>query len=103
MSTTNRSDDTTDTQTTDAYDNILRSLEQGVIVTINENTPNAKGMGEFTVEYSDNTATNVGLKKGRQNYQIKRKDGNIVIGKQSETNLKRTETVVTIEILGVRN
>lgn len=94
--TTNESD-----ENIDQYDAILRALEEGTIITVNDNTPNSAGLGEFTVEFSKDNNTRVSLFDGRRYHEIKRIGDDIVIGETTEQELKRTKTVETIEVLGI--
>lgn len=99
----NKSECTTEPtkENTDQYDAILRALEEDTIITVNDNTPNSAGLGEFTVEFSKDNNTRVSLFDGRRYHEIKRIGDDIVIGETTEQGLKRTETVETIEVLGI--
>jgi hypothetical protein len=88
-------------ENTDQYDTLLRALEEKTVITVNDSTPNSTTLGEFTVEFSNNTTTKVSLYDGRDYYEIRRKGGNIIIGLATEEGLKRKKTVETIEVLGI--
>lgn len=85
----------------DAYDSILRSLESGVSLTVNDNTPNSVTWGIMNVRFSYDGKTKVGLTDGLQEFEIQRRNDDIVIGKVTENGLKRTRSVETIEVLGI--
>lgn len=80
----------------DAYDNILRSFQPGVVITINEATE------ELTVASSSDSNTDVILSGfNDKTYQIKREDGDINYYEVTDSGLNFIDPVETLEIIGI--
>ncbi len=86
---------------TDSFDKLLRAMEPGLIVTINENEPQSRGWPNMVVDYSWDDKTKVGLTGHGDEYRIVRRDGDIVIGDSTPVGVRNTESVTTIEVLGI--
>jgi len=86
----------------DQYDTLLRSMEEGLIISVNEATPKMPASGELTVEYSNDKETSV-YAKGFNNsdWKIRREGDSIVYYEMTEDGLSFEDEVVSIEILGV--
>jgi len=86
------------------YDLILRNLERGTIISLNDNAPGSMPSGELTVEYSLQSKTKVGLTDTAGNdWEIltTEHDG-LVYGKVEQDGVTIEDSVITIEILGVQ-
>lgn len=87
---------------TDQYDSLLRSMESGLLITINDGAPLAKPTGELEVEYSKDGETQVSLSGSNGCYRIHRNDnGAIVYSEETEDGLSFRDGVITIEVLGI--
>jgi hypothetical protein len=57
---------------TDQYDHILRAMENGLLISINNDAKGSTPTGELKVVYSKDDKTHVQLKNGDEHYQIHR-------------------------------
>lgn len=91
-----------ETEETDQYDSLLRAMEEGLIISINDGTSSAMPTGELTVVYSKDDETHVCLNDGEKGYRIHRKDnGAIVYSEETEDGLSFVDGVITLEVLGI--
>jgi len=88
----------------DQYDSILRALEPGTIITIN-NQPNVRELpsGELTVGHSKDDRTNVLLKESSEVwYRIRRDtEGDLSYVRVKEDGTDYQGKVITLEIVGI--
>lgn len=88
----------------DQYDTVLREMEPGLLVTVNESTPGGSRFPEMEVVYSEDDRTLVDLAAAvnrEKAYQIKRRSDGLVIGRARESGLYETCSIETIEIVGI--
>lgn len=87
----------------DQYDTLLRSLEEGVILSINNSLSAGGASYELTVESSKSEKTFVWLNGPDDSYyQIYRDDrGELVYAEVAEDGLEYQDEVITLEILGL--
>lgn len=88
---------------TDQYDTLLRSLEQGVLLSLNNSARNVLPTDELCVEYSNDTDTDVRLSgPSDRHYKIHRhRNGNLIYSEITADGYSYEDEVTTIEILGL--
>lgn len=88
---------------TDQYDTLLRSMEEGLLISINNASYGSSPSFELRVEYSSDDKTNVGLAgPGESHYLIHRdRRGELVYEEETECGLDYQDEVITIEVLGI--
>jgi len=86
-------------QKADQYDTLLRAMEPGLLITIN----NESGIpsDELRVQYSSSEKTEVGLVGRGQSWMITRNNGELVYGRCDEFGLSEKHDIVTIEVIGI--
>ena len=84
---------------TDQYDALLRAMQEGLLITLN----NESGIpsGELKVKYSLSNQTEVGLVGKGQDWMITRDNDELVYGRCDGFGLSEQHEVVTIEVLGI--
>jgi len=90
---------------TDQYDTLLRSMEEGLIISVNESTEHAVSHGELEVLYSYDGKTWVAVKNSQREYAIVRRDDDeIRIHPMEKDGLtwSGSNEVLTIEVLGLK-
>ena len=86
-------------QEPDQYDTLLRAMEPGLLITINDGS--GIPSDELRVEYSSSGKTEVGLVGRGQDWMITRDNGELVYGRCDEFGLSEQYDVVTIEVIGI--
>lgn len=93
------------TKSTDQYDTILRSLEKGVILTINDSSVSSTPTDELKVTSSSNNETDVSLEgMNDTHWSITRNhNGKLVFGENTHDGFDEVDEVITFEIVGINN
>jgi hypothetical protein len=88
----------------DQYDDVLRGMTEGLLITINnDDSAHGRESGELRVRSSKAGETNVDLYGYSDGWcQIIRRDDTILWGHMCEDGLRRKSAVETIEIVGIR-
>lgn len=88
----------------DQYDAVLQAVEEGLILTVNHNQTGMVSSEELTVMQSSDDETNVLLNGyGESQYRICRDgDDELVYGEVTENGFAVEDSVITLEILGVK-
>ncbi len=88
---------------TDQYDTLLRAMEEGLLVSINNESNGSLPSDELRVEYSRDDETNVQLTgPGESHWKIHRdRRGELVYSEMTENGLSYEDEVVTIEVIGL--
>lgn len=93
---------TDETEDTDQYDTLLRAMESGLLISINNATDHALPTGELKVEYSRDDETHVTLGNASERYRIHRNRRNgLIYSEVTEDGLSYEDEVITIEVLGI--
>lgn len=91
------------TEELDQYDTLLRSMEEGLLVSINNEAQSELPTGELRVEHSSDDRTEVRLKRGFEDWMKVHRDarGDLVLSDVTEDGLSYEADVITIEIIGL--
>jgi hypothetical protein len=86
---------------TEAYKNILSSVEIGTIIEFNSHDTDPPSTGELTVVYSEDDVVETTLVKYEDNYwKLKEKGGDLIIGETKDGRLRHPDQVITFSVLG---
>jgi|AntDeeMinimDraft_5_1070356.scaffolds.fasta_scaffold02869_8 hypothetical protein len=88
---------------TDQYDTLLRSMEPGLLISVNNATDHALPSGELTVKSSRDDETNVFLTGFQDSHwRIHREmSGDLVYDEIGDCGESYVDDILTIEILGM--
>lgn len=95
---------TDETEDTDQYDTLLRAMEGGLLISVNDSTEHEPGTWELEVQDSKDGETYVECKAGPEEWKVIHRDGRgkLVVGEPDEwAGLRHDVDVETIEVLGI--
>lgn len=88
-------------QETNQYDTILRTVEKGLLLTINNSVKQLSGTDQMVVEYSYDDKTEVSLRsQDGARYKIHR-DGVLIYSEVTKHGLSYEGDVISIEVVGI--
>lgn len=93
----------TKTTSTDQYDTLLRAMEEGLLISINNDAKGSIPSDELRVEHSRDDETHVSLTGAFDSYwQIHRdRSGDLVYSEMTDDGLSYEDDVITLEIIGL--
>lgn len=93
-----------ETEDTDQYDSLLRAMESGLLVSVNNEVDFEPGTQELEVERSDEDDTYVVCKAGFEEWKVIHRNRNnelVVSDMDDEIGLRYDVDVISIEVLGI--
>lgn len=100
MSTNTTPDETT---STDQYDTLLRAMEEGLLISINNDAKGSLPSDELRVEFSRDDETHVSLSGAFGSHWRIHRDhpGDLVYSEVTDDGLSYQDEVITLEIIGL--